>query len=116
MNRNQMPPLGSYEVDTAAVKVMEEWILGMPSRAIPSGLVRGSNGSNFGLSPILRGRELILPPGLLAGNPAVRLRGLDGRIHPLTRAGNDRYAVPASVPRGVYILQVGSRTFTRSVW
>lgn len=112
-DRNQMPPMATFEVDTAAVKVMEEWILGTPSRAVPTGIAGGHQAAT---APILRGRDLLLPPGLLAGNPAVRLRGLDGRVYPLRTLGPGRYAIPASVPRGVYILQVGRLTFTRSVW
>lgn len=112
-SRYQMPPLGTFEMDTAAVRLVEEWILGLPPRTAPTGVAQGPRASAF---PILNGRELFLPPGLRAGNPAVRLRGLDGRDHPLRAAGPGRYAIPASVPRGVYVIQVGGRTFHRSVW
>lgn len=112
-DRNQMPPMGTFEVDTAAMKVVEEWIAGIPSRAVPAGIAAVPHAAS---SPVLRGRELYLPPALLAGNPLVRLRGMDGRGHTLRNVGPGRYAIPSAVPRGVYVLQVGRRSFTRAVW
>jgi hypothetical protein len=112
-DRNQMPPMGSFEVDQKAVKVIGAWIEAFPARTPVSSRLRPFAAREV---PLLQGRRLRIPASLLTGRAEVTLVGLDGRKAPLTRLGEGDYAVDASVPRGVYVLRVGSEKYTRSLW
>ncbi|MEO7956244.1 MAG: hypothetical protein ABIW76_06125, partial [Fibrobacteria bacterium] len=74
----QMPPLGVFEVDTAAVRVVTEWITTMPN--LPPSAIRKAIAGRSGKEPVLRGDMLVLPEGVRG--KAVLL-GLDGRRHEL---------------------------------
>lgn len=107
--KNQMPPLATFEVNSDAVAVLTQWIEALPQT--------GSGVRPFArqapLSPILSGRNLILPTAMLKDEPPVSLTGISGRTQALRKIGPGSYAIPVSLPAGIYILRVGSRGFTR---
>lgn len=110
--RNQMPPLATFEANDEAVAVISAWIEAIPQREV----------SIFGkprhalLSPTVQGRNLILPPAMNQGNPKVSLAGVDGRVLNLIKTGHGVYLIPAHIPAGLYLVRVGAQTFTRYVF
>lgn len=111
-DRNQMPPMATYEPDVAALRVMEDWIRSMGTGPSP---VNARKTPAQGV-PAFRGHSLVLPPGLAVGRALVSLRDLRGREVPMRRIGPLEYALPESAPRGVYLLQTGSKSFTVTPW
>ncbi|HKP94878.1 MAG TPA: hypothetical protein VJ385_03880 [Fibrobacteria bacterium] len=100
----QMPPLGVFEEDTVATKMIAQWITSLPEVA---SIRNGSAGPVAG-APVLHGNILSLhaTPGA-----KVSLMGLDGRKHALTEISEGRYRLPAGLAPGLYLVGAGSRTF-----
>ena len=101
-----MPPLATYIPDTAALRVMGEWVarqgntIGIRTR-----------GARAFASPTIRDRVLIVPAGL-AGE--VRMMDIRGRAFALRNLGNGRYAIPERAKDGVYFFRVGESVFRGS--
>jgi hypothetical protein len=110
---NQMPPLASFEVNNEAVQVISDWIKSLPQR--PNTGISGRSRQAV-LAPTVQGRNLILPPAMIPGNPRVSLAGVDGRVHRLIKTGPGVYLIPAHIPRGIYMVRVGIQSFTRYVF
>lgn len=110
-DRNQMPPLASFEVNADAVKVMSDWIANIPKTGAPLSTFR-SRLTPLG-QPFFQGRNLHLPFSMAQGNPKVEMLGINGRSIVLPRIGNGVYSVPSSAARGIYVLRVGMERFTR---
>lgn len=110
-NRNQMPPLATFEVNDEAMKVIADWI-----RSIPPIVSVRKGARQALLTPSVQGRNLILPPAMNQGNPKVSLAGVDGRVHHLIKTGHGVYLIPAQIPAGIYLIRVGAQTFTRYVF
>jgi len=110
----QMPPLATFEVYTAAVNVIKAWIDTMAQTGDPSietGVRDGSHSRK--LAPMFRGGNLILPPGLIPQGQ-VSMVGIDGKSYALKSVGPGAYAIPRGLPKGVYVIQAGSLRFKRS--
>ncbi|HLP40706.1 MAG TPA: hypothetical protein VK465_04295 [Fibrobacteria bacterium] len=107
---NQMPPRGSFEVNDKAMKVLEDWIKGIPQR---SAAIRGSFASQPLLTPAIQGRTLKVPTELLSANTVVSMTGIDGRVLKLTASGDGVYNIPGGLTKGIYIVRVGAMSFTR---
>lgn len=110
--RDQMPPLATFEVDTAALAVLSEWIRTLPKKTIA---VNSPLSAGAFRAPSFRGRTLIVPGPGAPGNARVTLIGVDGREVELTRRGPGAYDLPAGTPAGVYVIRVGSASFARSL-
>jgi hypothetical protein len=113
---SQMPPLATFIPDTASLKILGEWarsyitLTPVPNE-VPVTSVRGLVAMDAGV-PTIRNRQLIVPEGWTG--KAVMI-SLDGRSTPLVSAGRGRYALPASMPSGVYFFRVGNKSFRTSV-
>jgi hypothetical protein len=113
---SQMPPLATYIPDTAALRILAEWskkyytLTAVPGEP-PVLSVHGSGLAMQGM-PSIQNRQLIVPEGWTG---KVLMVSLDGRSTPLASVGRGRYALPASMPAGVYFFKVGNRTFRTSV-
>src|SRR5204863_6425876 len=114
---SQMPPLATYIPDTAALKILGEWVHNYYTLTAVQGeppvlSVHGARLALQGGMPSIQNRQLIVPEGWTG--KAVMI-GLNGRSTPLASVGRGRYALPASLPSGVYFFQVGNRSFRTSV-
>ena len=120
----QMPPLATYQADSAAVRVLRDWVCGLGSPATPAeecGLpeVPSRPYEDVGLPPhgrqapgtdlraVLRGRVLILTGG--DGAEAVRLFTAQGRRIPLLPLGSGRYRVETELRAGPYLVRTQGR-------
>jgi hypothetical protein len=102
----QMPPLGVWEVDTAAVRVVTEWISKMPP--LPSASIRKGHEARLAKTPVLHGDILVLPESIRG--KAV-LIGLDGRRHELIGISGQAFRIPRGMSAGIYLLKAGTGTF-----
>jgi hypothetical protein len=113
--RNQMPPLGSFEVNIPATTLIEKWIKEMPAIPAPNAIVpiRGF-ARTLVKSPSIEGNRLVLPPELAGpGQIRVTLTGITGRTLELKQTSRTTYAIPTGLTRGVYVIKVGNQSFTR---
>lgn len=103
-----MPPLATYIPDTAALKVLGEWVA---RQAVTIGI--RAPGALAGLpSPYIRDRVLIVPAGL---SGTVRMMDVGGRVYALRSLGKGRYAIPEEAKAGVYFFGAGGRFFRTSL-
>ncbi len=103
-----MPPLATFIPDTAALKILGEWVA--KQAAQPAIGIRAKAPVSFP-SPYIRDRILIVPAGF-AG--PVRMSDVRGRAFALKSLGNGRYEIPESAKDGIYFLRVGRRSFSAS--
>ncbi len=114
----QMPPLGTYELNNPAIALLTQWITEMapidpnPPRVI--GIRNFASARTLLKSPTLEGNLLRLPAGLIESNVKVTLSEITGRTIPLNKVGAGIYSIPVNLNRGVYIIRVGNESFTRS--
>lgn len=109
--RNQMPPLATFEVNEKAMKVINDWIAGLQPDSNVSIRAHARQGLK---SPYIQGRNLHLPKSMLNGAlPKVSMTGVNGRTVDLYSVGSGVYAIPVTMPKGIYIVRVGSQRFTR---
>lgn len=106
----QMPPLATYEVNEKAVKVMTDWIKGMPPVV---SIHRSAHARAMLKGPAIRGNMVALPSELAKNGVSVKLTGIDGRTVELKPMSRTTFALPAGLPKGVYIIRVGQQNFTR---
>lgn len=113
--RNQMPPMATYEVNVPATDLMRRWILEMPKIAAPAALgIRGQNMRTHLKGPAIQGRQIVLPKELAGpGTVKVFVTGILGRSFELTRVTPTVYALPSNLTPGVYVIKVGKQNFTR---
>jgi hypothetical protein len=109
-NRNQMPPLASYEVNEPAMALLRNWIANMKPLAPVVGVRAASTRSGFS-APAVHDRVLILPPGV--PDQKIVMAGIDGRSVELPRIAPGSYAIPAGLGRGVYVIRIGRHNYTR---
>jgi hypothetical protein len=110
--RNQMPPLATFEVNTPAVNLMTRWIKEMPAQLLHSAIRTSYRQALKG--PVIRGGMVILSGDLASPlKLAVKLTGIDGRTMDLRPISRTTFALPTGLPKGVYILRVGEKSFTR---
>ena len=111
--RNQMPPLASFEVATKATALIEKWIKDMPGLPPKVG-IRAFMHRNLLKGPAIQGRIVTIPMDLAGpGLVRVSLTGIDGRTVELTQTSRTTYALPSGLGKGVYIIRVGKQNFTR---
>ena len=104
MDQNQMPPLGTLEVDREAVALLEEWVRRMPQPVI--GLHGIAPRAERGIR--LQGRMLSLDPKTGSGREAPSMASLDGRRVALRRIAPGVYELPAGLPKGLYLIRSGA--------
>ncbi len=115
-DHNQMPPLGSFEVNVPATNLIAQWITAMTPIIAPNVASIRSGGIVRTLlkSPSIEGGMLRLPPELDGpGNVVVTMTGISGRTLKLRQVGRGVYAIPSGLSAGVYQIGVGGKTFTR---
>jgi mono/diheme cytochrome c family protein len=113
--RNQMPPVATFEVNVAATNLIRRWILEMPKIPAPTALgIRGQNMRTNLKGPAIQGHQIVLPMEMAGpGTVKVTLTGIQGRTIELTQVTRTAYALPSNLTPGVYIIKVGKQNFTR---
>jgi mono/diheme cytochrome c family protein len=103
-----MPPLGSFEPDTNAIKVITAWIAQMPAASALAGARPAPQG--------LRARDgrVFLPEGLSAGDGVPALLDLRGRAHPLVRDRDGAYRYGAGL-HGIHLVTWNGRVLGKVV-
>jgi hypothetical protein len=110
-DRNQMPPLATFEANEKAMKVISDWIASLP---IDPALAIRAQSRHALKTPYIQGRHLHLPKNMLNGTtPKVSMIGINGRTAELFNVGAGVYAIPVTMPKGVYVIRVGAQSFTR---
>ncbi|MEO7423955.1 MAG: hypothetical protein ABI036_02145, partial [Fibrobacteria bacterium] len=119
-NSDQMPPYGTFEANMPAIALLSKWVEAYPANPAPGwddtvnnviGIHARANPAGAGL--VFKGdRILVLPENTKAGT-RVTMSSLDGKNIPLRSLGDNTYAVPASVPRGAYLIRIGDKAFRR---
>jgi hypothetical protein len=109
---DQMPPLATYEVNPAAIALLEKWILAMPPFR-NTGVSRPRGAPAAGYAVRLQGRRLEITAGPGKGTDAVSLVSRDGRRMPLRPLGGGVYELPEDLSRGVFFIRVGDQSFVR---
>jgi hypothetical protein len=100
-----MPPLATYIPDTAALKILGEWVA--KQAAQPAIGIRGKAPVSYP-SPYIRDRVLIVP-ALFTGE--VRMMDIRGRSFVLNPLGSGRFEIPRTIKGGLYMVRVGQRFF-----
>lgn len=101
----QMPPLGVFEVDSAAIQVVTHWITQIPP--LPASISK-SVGERFAKLPAIHGDRVVLSKDV---HGKAMLIGLDGRRHELSGISSHEFRIPMGLPAGIYLLKAGSETF-----
>lgn len=128
VNPAQMPPLATYQPDSAAVKVVADWICslgGKPAGSCPLPATPGGDfwasrirhalaGGRAGLDLRVRredaGMVLSLPGEGAGGTGEPVLADLQGRRVALRRLGPAAWRVPGRLPAGLYTLTLRGRS------
>lgn len=113
----QMPPvISSYLPDTAAMKILGEWVKTYRTiHVVDTGNIISGLGKSVrrpAVTPMLRGRVLVFPDGW---SGPLRVADIRGRTSMLRSTGTGRFIIPATLPAGVYFFQAGSRRFKASL-
>lgn len=101
----QMPPLGVFEVDSAAIQVVTQWITQIPP--LPAS-IRKSIGGGIANPPVIHGDRVVLSKDV-QGKPM--LIGPDGRRYELSGISSHEFRIPTGLPAGIYLLKAGRETF-----
>jgi hypothetical protein len=116
--RNQMPPLATFEVNVPATNLIKKWITDMPKLKAPNccpavGVRTWTVRTNL-KGPAVQGNQVVIPSELAGpGLVKVSITGITGRSTDLRQVGRTAYALPSSLTPGVYIIKVGKQSFTR---
>jgi len=111
-SEDAMPPWSSYEEDTTATQIIAQWILAYDMNSDNVGIhLRPSSPSSR--VPKRMGREIRIPTGL---SGQVSLFDIRGKHLPLVDLGGHIFAIPAFLPRGLYIVKVGAQSFHQYVY
>ncbi|MEO7957641.1 MAG: hypothetical protein ABIW76_13220, partial [Fibrobacteria bacterium] len=109
---NQMPPLATYEEDTAATKLITQWIMEFDTTGQMANGLAGGRGRASVSAPLFQSRLIRIPEAMVG---TVSLRGVDGRALPLAPVSPGVYSLPSQAQAGVYFLRVGARSFRLSL-
>lgn len=128
VNPAQMPPLATYQPDSAAVRVVADWICALGGKAAGSCRLPPTPGGDFWASRLhgapsdpraalavrLRreaaGTVLDLAWEGVGGTPEPALADLGGRRIALRRLGPAAWFTPRRLPPGIYILHLRERS------
>jgi hypothetical protein len=107
LNSYSMPPLGSYEPDTNALKVMTRWVAGLGPSAV--------HASRPELSGAIRLRDgyLELPASLAETGASPYLLDLRGRRVGLVKSEAGLYRIGRGAQAGIHLLVVDGRVLQR---
>jgi hypothetical protein len=95
-----MPPLGSYEPDTNAIKVLTSWIAAMPVASIHGGLAGHQAADGF----LVRDGRIYVPASLDDATGKLVLMDLQGRAVPLVKMEPGIYRIQGKTAPGVHLL------------
>lgn len=114
-NPNQMPPNSTYstfEVNTMAMDSISKWIKTMSGIPCPE-CVTGAFNHRRQIQSVaqLQGRRLLLSKA--EAGSKVSMSSVNGRKVLLQKSGVGEYTVPGDVPKGLYLIQIGSRSMLR---
>lgn len=104
-----MPPLGVYEEDTVATKILFQWITNYDTTF---DAVRSRISLHNLRAPIFVGRNILVPPELKG---AVLMTTVDGRSLPLTKVSPTLYSVPLTVRPGIYFIRIGAKAYRQNL-
>lgn len=107
LNKFSMPPLGSYEPDTVAIKVMTRWIEGMGASS-----VHGATKEGLKAVRVQSGR-IYLPHGLAVADDGLCLVDIRGRIFPLEKVDEGVYRIGSGIRPGLHFLVVDGKILQR---
>ncbi len=112
----QMPPFATYIPDTAALKVLGEWIKNYRTLAVvdSQNIVNSvrQSGQLHLAEPVLRNHTLFVPVDWGSG---ATMWNIQGQSHALQALGVGAYALPPGTPVGIYMFRVGAHTFIQSL-
>lgn len=110
----QMPPLGTYQEDTLATRILSAWIHSLPASGL-SGNIRAVSAKAL---PFVRNGILWLPDLPAAGRehanggmPTVSLSDAQGRNIRLQPSGAGRFRIDASYSPGLHYATYLGRSF-----
>jgi hypothetical protein len=106
---DQMPPLGTYLADTAALKVLGEWLVNQGNKTA----IRGAAKRYAAKTPILSSHRVLFVPSDWKGR--VQMLDVQGRATDLLPLGGSRYALPTSVKAGLLLFRIGDKHFKASL-
>jgi hypothetical protein len=102
--KEQMPPLGSFEINTEATELIRKWILGL-SNSGTSAKFAALKKSDFRVS----GRKIYLETRSQSQyNAPVFVLDVNGKSTHLRQIDFGVYAIPENYPPGNYLLKVGN--------
>ncbi len=110
-NFNQMPPLGTFEVDVTAMDTVKKWIKMITPMVAPNEIRAVFHHNHPGPDAYLQGRRLLISKAGIQMN--VTMSSVSGRKVSLLRTNEGVYTVPMDVPKGLYLIQVGSTSLLR---
>ncbi len=111
-DRNQMPPLASFEVNLAATDLIKRWILEM-GPVVPVGVRRGIAVAAAAPAVCFQGRTLVVSREALKADPKVSMLALNGGEVRLERLAEGLYALPAGLPKGLYYIRAGGKSLLK---
>lgn len=101
LERMAMPPLGSYEPDTTAVRVFTAWI----NSLAPAGIDRAILAHSGGGKVVAGNGKITLPTGWMQGESgSLSLVDLKGRAVPLMRMDERTYRIEGKTAPGTHLL------------
>ena len=109
----QMPIYATHIPDTAAMKILGEWVksyrtlVRIPDRDSVVN-VNGRMTRYPAETARIQNRQLIVPASWTG---KAQMMNVGGRVYALSSVGKGRYAIPQSAPSGLYFFKVGTRTF-----
>lgn len=112
--RNQMPPLASFEVNEPATALVEKWIKEMPVPT-PVALALARKHGLLKAGIVLQRGFLVIDGKLLGGKAEPVMAGLDGRRVALRKVSAGVWALPSGLPKGLYIIRAGASSAMRQM-
>jgi hypothetical protein len=110
-NFNQMPPLATFEVDVTAMDTLKKWITTIQPMLAPNEIRAVFNHRNPTPDAFLQGRRLLISK--VGVQMKVSMSAVNGRKVFLQRTSEGVYSVPLDVPKGLYLIKVGSTSLLR---
>ncbi|MDB5050888.1 MAG: yliI [Fibrobacteres bacterium] len=124
-NRDQMPPLGTYRIDSLGLGLLRDWVCSLGNPATPAAACKlpdvfsepyagtglggrhGKSGRPQGLKAFLRGRDLTVSSGRASVPAGLRLFDSQGRRIGMMSTGPGTFRMTERLHRGLYFLKAG---------